>query len=62
MTGPHDGVIGMQTDIVIERFLKGIAPRFEPSEGDIKLNGLIVDIDEGTGRALQVERLSLNHK
>ncbi|HQR34803.1 MAG TPA: TIGR00282 family metallophosphoesterase [Blastocatellia bacterium] len=62
MTGPHDGVIGMQTGIVIERFLKGIAPRFEPSDGDIKLNGLIVDIDEETGKAIRVERVSLNHK
>lgn len=62
MTGPHDGVIGMRTDIVIERFLKGIAPRFEPSEGAIKMNGLIVDIDEETGQALRVERVSLSHK
>jgi len=62
MTGPHDGVIGMQTGSVIERFLKGIAPRFEPSEGDIKLNGVIVDLDEETGRALRVERVSLSHK
>ena len=42
--------------------MRGLAPRFEPSEGDIKLNGLIVDIDEETGKALQVERISLNHK
>ncbi|MGE0886283.1 MAG: TIGR00282 family metallophosphoesterase [Blastocatellales bacterium] len=62
MTGPHDGVIGMQTEIVIERFLKGIAPRFEPSEGEIKLNGLIVDVDEDSGKAFRVERVSLNHK
>ncbi len=61
MTGPHDGVIGMQTEIVIERFLRGLAPKFEPSQGDIKLNGLIVDIDEETGRALDVKRLSLSH-
>jgi metallophosphoesterase (TIGR00282 family) len=61
MTGPHDGVIGTQTQIVIERFLKGLAPKFEPCEGEIKLNGLIVDVDETTGRALSVERLSLNH-
>jgi metallophosphoesterase (TIGR00282 family) len=61
MTGPHDGVIGMRTDIVIERFLKGIALKFEPSEGEIKLNGLIVDVDETTGRAVRVERLSMSH-
>ncbi len=61
MTGPHDGVIGTQTAIVIERFIKGLAPKFEPCEGAIKLNGLIVEVDETTGRALRVERISLNH-
>lgn len=61
MTGPHDGVIGMQTEIVIERFLRGLAPKFEPSEGEIRLNGLIVEIDEESGHALHVERLSLTH-
>lgn len=61
MTGPHDGVIGMQTEIVLERYLRGLSTKFEPCEGEIKLNGLIVDVDEETGRALQVERLSLNH-
>ena len=62
MTGPHDGVIGMQTPIVIERFLKGLAAKFEPSEGEIRLNGLIVDLDEETGRAQRVERISIHHK
>jgi metallophosphoesterase (TIGR00282 family) len=61
MTGPHDGIIGMQSEIVLERFLRGFAPKLEPSEGEIRLNGLIVDIDEETGRALQVERVSLPH-
>lgn len=61
MTGPHDGVIGMKTDIIIDRFLRGLATKFEPCEGEIRLNGLIVDIDEATGRALRVERVSLPH-
>jgi hypothetical protein len=61
MTGPHDGVIGMRTEIVIERFLKGIALKFEPSEGEIRLNGLMIDVDEESGHAIRVERLSLSH-
>lgn len=61
MTGPHDGVIGMQTEIVIERFLKGMALKFEPTNGAIRLNGLIIDIDETTGRAERVERVSIPH-
>jgi metallophosphoesterase (TIGR00282 family) len=61
MVGPHDGVIGMQTEIVLERFLRGISTKFEPCDGEIKLNGIIVDVDEETGRATRVERLSLPH-
>ncbi len=61
MTGPHDGVIGMQTEIVVGRFTTGLAAKFEPCEGNIRLNGLIVDLDETSGRALRVERVSLQH-
>ncbi|HEY6402149.1 MAG TPA: TIGR00282 family metallophosphoesterase, partial [Blastocatellia bacterium] len=61
MVGPHDGVIGMRSDIVLERFLRGLSTKFEPCDGAIRLNGLIVDVDEETGRALRVERLSLQH-
>lgn len=61
MTGPHDGIIGMQTSIVLERFLKGISGKFEPCEGDIRLNGLLVDVDEESGKAVRVERISLKH-
>jgi 2',3'-cyclic-nucleotide 2'-phosphodiesterase len=61
MVGPHDGVIGMRSDIVLERFLRGLSTKFEPCDGAIRLNGLIVDVEEETGRALRVERLSLQH-
>lgn len=61
MVGPHDGVIGMRSDIVLERFLRGLSTKFEPCDGAIRLNGLIVDVDDETGRALRVERLSLQH-
>ena len=61
MVGPHDGVIGMQTEIVLERFLRGLSTKFEPCDGEIKLNGMMVDVDEETGKATRVERLSLPH-
>jgi hypothetical protein len=62
MTGPHDGIIGMQTAIVLERFLKGLSPKLEPCEGGIRLNGLLVEVDEETGKAARVERISLRHE
>lgn len=59
MTGPHDGVIGMQASLVLERFLSGLNVRFEVSEGDIQLNGLLIEIDDATGRALHVQRVNI---
>ncbi len=38
MTGPHDGVIGMDKDAVIARFVTGMPDRFETAKGDPRLN------------------------
>jgi metallophosphoesterase (TIGR00282 family) len=60
MTGPHDGVIGMDRVGVLARFRTGMPARFEPASGDPRLNGAIVTADPLTGRALAIERLSLS--
>jgi 2',3'-cyclic-nucleotide 2'-phosphodiesterase len=57
MTGPHDGVIGMKTASVLDRFLTGLNSRFEVSEGELQLNGLLIEVNDETGRAERVERL-----
>lgn len=59
MTGPHDGVIGMNRDAVVARFRTGLPVRFEPSTGDPRLNGVVVTADPTTGRATAIERVSL---
>jgi hypothetical protein len=56
MTGPHDSVIGMDKVGSLRRFLTGLPARFEPAVDDVRLNSVIVDIDETTGRALSIER------
>lgn len=58
MTGPYDSVIGRKTDQILERFLSGVPVRSEVAEGDIQLHALLVDIDEATGKATHVERLT----
>lgn len=58
MTGPHDGVIGMDRTAVIARFVSGLPGRFEPASGDPRLNGVVVTADEATGRALSITRVS----
>lgn len=60
MTGPHDGVIGVEKDPVIGRFLNGLPARFETATGDPRLNGAIVTADPATGRATAIDRVSLS--
>ncbi|MGE0464421.1 MAG: TIGR00282 family metallophosphoesterase [Vicinamibacterales bacterium] len=59
MTGPHDGVIGMDRAGVLARFRTGMPARFEPATGDPRLNGVLITADPLTGRATAIERLSL---
>jgi len=60
MTGPHDGVIGVEKAAVIRRFLTGLPARFETASGDPRLNAVVITADEATGRATAIERLSLD--
>ncbi len=61
MTGPHDGVIGMTTEPVLERFRTGLANKFEPATGEVRLHGLLVEIDESSGQATHVERIRIEY-
>lgn len=60
MTGPHDGVIGVEKDAVIGKFLNALPTRFETASGDPRMNGVIITADPATGRATAIERLSLS--
>jgi hypothetical protein len=59
MTGPFDSVIGVEKEMVIERFLTYRPNKFDVARGDVRLQGVVVDIDPETGRARAIERLSL---
>jgi calcineurin-like phosphoesterase len=58
MSGPHDSVIGVATDIIVNRFLTGAPGRFEVAEGDVRVQGAVIDADD-EGRATAVERVDL---
>ena len=57
MTGPYDSVIGVQKELIIQRFLTNLPARFEPATGDVKLCAVMIDCDEKTGRASAIQRL-----
>jgi metallophosphoesterase (TIGR00282 family) len=58
MTGPHDSIIGMEKEPALARFLTAMPSRFEAATGNPRLNGIVVDADEKTGRAVAVTRIS----
>jgi metallophosphoesterase (TIGR00282 family) len=60
MTGPHDGIIGMERTSVIARFTTGLPSRFEPATGDPRLHAVIITADPVSGRASAIERLSVS--
>jgi metallophosphoesterase (TIGR00282 family) len=50
MTGPHDSVIGVVAELAIQRLRTGIPVRFETADGDVRLEGALVECN-GSGRA-----------
>ena len=59
MTGPYDGVIGVQKEQIIARFLNSLPGRFEAASGDPRLCAVLIDCDEQTGKARSIERIIL---
>jgi metallophosphoesterase (TIGR00282 family) len=62
MTGPHDSVIGVEIDAALGRFLNAMPSRFETATGNPRLNAVVVDADERSGLATNIERLSYSHE
>ncbi len=60
MTGPHDSIIGVTTEIALTRFLTGLPARFEAATGPGRLNAVIVTADQASGRATAIQRLNLS--
>jgi calcineurin-like phosphoesterase len=56
MTGPHDSVIGMDKQGVLQRFLDAMPARFTVAEGDVQMNTVLIDVDESTGRTRSIQR------
>jgi methylenetetrahydrofolate dehydrogenase (NADP+)/methenyltetrahydrofolate cyclohydrolase len=62
MTGGFDSVIGMDRTAALKRFLTAMPERLQPSEGDLRLNGVLVTVDEATGKATSIQRLQLPYQ
>ncbi len=57
-TGPHESVLGREIEPVIRRFVTNLPQRFGVATGRVLLQGVVVEVDPYTGRALSIQRLS----
>jgi metallophosphoesterase (TIGR00282 family) len=60
MTGPYGGVIGVETGIILRRFLTALPVRMEAARDLPELHAVIVDVDEATGRARSIRRHAIS--
>jgi metallophosphoesterase (TIGR00282 family) len=59
MCGPHESVLGREIAPVIRRFLTQLPQKLEVASGNVKLCGVIVEVEESTGHARTVERIQI---
>jgi len=57
-TGPHDSVLGREIEPVIKRFVSNMPQRFEVAKGRVLLHGVVIAVDEASGRATSLRRVS----
>jgi hypothetical protein len=58
MTGPHDSIIGVEIEAALGRFLTALPSKFDTATGNPRLNAVIVEADDQSGHAIDIERLS----
>jgi len=59
MTGAFDSVIGVRKEEPIYRFLTQLPAKFEVAKKDLRLNGVVLTIDDSSGKALGIERVNI---
>lgn len=59
MTGSFESVIGMKKDEPIRRFLTQLPTKFEVAKKDLRLNGVVIEVDEASGKAVGIERINV---
>ena len=57
-TGPQESVLGREIEPVLKRFLTGMPQRFEVAKNNVLLHGAVIEIDNASGKALSIQRVS----
>lgn len=62
MTGPYDGILGVEKEPVLHKFLTNLPVRFEVASGREQLSGVIIDVDDKSGQAKSIKRILINEE
>lgn len=62
MCGPTESVLGREIQPIVRRFYSSMPVNFPVAKGEVKLHGLMVDIDEESGRAMSVQRVAETYR
>ncbi len=57
MVGPYDSVIGRRVEDVLARFITAIPTRFDVAQDNVQVHGVVLDIDDRTGKTRSIERI-----
>jgi 2',3'-cyclic-nucleotide 2'-phosphodiesterase len=61
MTGPYDGILGVERDAVLKRFLTSLPVRFEvPTAGRTQLSAVLLELDDKSGQTKKMERILIS--
>jgi calcineurin-like phosphoesterase len=62
MTGPFESVIGVNKELILQKFLTNMPVRFESATGDVRLCAALIECEAATGRATSIERIQLRQE
>ena len=60
MTGPHDSVIGVEAELAIRRMRTGLPVRFATAQGDVRIEGALIECDAESGKASSIEAVRVS--
>lgn len=58
MTGPKNGVIGMDKEVALKRFVTSLPERYKIATGETIFNGVIFEIDDNNNKVVKIKRIN----
>ena len=57
MVGPYTSILGLDPDAAVRKIMTGLPVKWKIAEGSCMVNGVIITVDESSGKALEIQRI-----